>query len=49
MQDEFGETPLFAACSKGHLGTAAVLIKHGAVVNGLNKVRPLCVHGQHMW
>ena len=39
MQDEFGETPLFAACHQGHLETAAMLIKHGAMVNCLNKVR----------
>ena len=49
IQNEFGETALFAACGEGHLDTAAILIKHGAMVNFLNKVRPLCVHGQHVW
>ena len=49
MQDGFGETALFAACSQGRLDAAAVLIKHGAMVNCLSKVRPLCVHGQHVW
>ena len=48
MQDEIGETALFAACDEGHLDTAAVLIKYRAMVNCLNKVRPLCVHGQHV-
>ena len=49
MQNMFGDTALFAACSQGRLDTAAVLIKHGATVNNLNKVRSLCVHGQHVW
>ena len=48
MQDGFEESPLFAACSQGYLDTAAVLIKHGAMINYVNKVRPLCQHvSQH--
>ena len=45
MQDDRGETALFAACSKGHCDTAALLIAVGADVNYLSKVRPLYVHG----
>ena len=47
MQDERGETALFAASQEGRYDPAALLIKHGADVNYLNKVRPLYVHGQH--
>ena len=48
MQDERGDTALFAACSKGHYDPAALLIDHGADVNYLSKVRPSQVHGgQH--
>ena len=49
MQDEYGETALFAACSQGHYDPAALLIDHGADVNYLSKVRPLHVriHGGH--
>ena len=46
MQDERGETALFAACSQGCYDPAALLIKHGADINYLSKVRPLYVHGQ---
>ena len=47
MQDERGETALFAACQECHYDPAALLIDHGADVNYLSKVRPLHVHGQH--
>ena len=47
MQDDRGETPLFAACVQGHYDPAAVLISNGADVNYLSKVRPLYVHGGH--
>jgi hypothetical protein len=48
MQDERGETALFAACQEGRYDPAAVLIDHGADVNYLSKVRSaLHVHGQH--
>ena len=47
MQDECGETALFAACSQGRYDPAALLIDNGAYVNYLRKVRPLHVHGQH--
>ena len=40
MQDEHGETAMFAACSQGHYDLAALLIDHGADVNYLSKVRP---------
>ena len=46
MQNEYGATALFAACSQGHYDPAAVLINHGAEVNYLSKVRLLHVHGQ---
>ena len=45
MQDERGETALFAACSQGCYDPAALLIEFGADVNYLNKVRPF--HGEH--
>ena len=47
MQDERGETALFAACQEGHYDPAALLIDHGADVNYLSKVRPSHVHGRH--
>ena len=47
MQDDRGETPLFAACQEGRYDPAAVLISNGADVNYLSKVRPLYVHGGH--
>ena len=47
MQNEYGDTALFAACSHGRYDPAALLIDHGADVNYLSKVRPLHVHGQH--
>ena len=47
MQDEYGETALFAACSQGRYDPAALLINHGADVNYLGKVRLLHVYGQH--
>ena len=47
MQDEHGETALFAACSQGCYDPAALLIEHRADVNYLDKVRPLYVHGQY--
>ena len=39
MQNEYGATALFAACSQGHYDPAALLIDHGADVNYLSKVR----------
>ena len=47
MQDEYGETALFAACQEGHYDPAALLIDRGADVNYLSKVRSSHVHGQH--
>ena len=47
MQDEYGDTALFAACDEGHYDPAALLINHGADVNYLSKVRPSHVHGGH--
>ena len=47
MQDEYGDTALFAACQEGYYDPAALLIDHGADVNYLSKVRPSYVHGQH--
>ena len=41
MQDEYGDTALFAACAKGCYDPVALLIDHGADVNYLRKVRPL--------
>ena len=46
MQDERGETALFAACQEGHHDPAALLIDHGADVSYLSKVRPSYVHGR---
>ena len=43
MQDERGETALFAACYQGHYDPAALLIEHGTDVNYLSKVRLLYV------
>ena len=43
MQDEFGETALFAASDQGCLTTAALLLDHGADVNKQRKVRLLFV------
>ena len=40
MQDECGDTALFAACGKGHYDPVALLIDHGADVNYLSKVIP---------
>ena len=40
MQDERGDTALFAACQEGRYDPAALLINHGADVNYLSKVRP---------
>ena len=47
MQDERGDTALFAACQEGCYDPAALLIDHGADVNYLSKVRPSIVHSQH--
>ena len=47
LQDEFGTTPLCAACVTGQLNVATVLVQNGAVVNYEDKVRLLYVHGQH--
>ena len=39
MQDKFGETALITACANGHLDTAKLLVRQGAVVNFQRKVR----------
>ena len=44
MQNERGHTPLFAASQEGRYDPAALLIKHRADVNYLNKVRPSMVN-----
>ena len=44
MQDERGETALFAASDRGHLQTATILLQYGAVVNYADKVRLSMVH-----
>ena len=41
MQDDLGFTALSLACQEGHRDVAAVLIKRGATVDYLNKVRLL--------
>ena len=40
MQDQRGDTALFAASQEGHYDPAALLIKHRADVNRKNNVRP---------
>ena len=40
-------TPLILACAYGHLKLAVLLIQHGAMIDYVNKVRPLYVHGGH--
>ena len=42
-----GSTPLIRACSKGRLQLAIFLIEHGAVIDYVNQVRLLYVHGGH--
>ena len=42
MQDEFGDTALFAA-SQDHISTAALLLDHGADANKQNKVKLLFI------
>ena len=42
-----GETALHAACKHGHMDVASLLLHHGAVVNIKDKVRLLCIHGEH--
>ena len=42
-----GSTPLIAACQGGHLKLAVLLIQHGAMIDYVNKVRLLYVHGGH--
>ena len=39
MQDEYGDTALHAASSKGHINITRHLVEKGATVNSLNKVR----------
>ena len=46
MQDEWGETALFAACRCGYVETAKVLLDHGANVHHRNKVS-VCVQYVH--
>ena len=45
MQDE--ETALHKACKNDDVEIAATLLKHGATIDKKDKVRLLCVHGQH--
>ena len=40
-------TPLIRACAQGHLQLAILLIEHGAVMDYVNQVRLLYVHGGH--
>ena len=49
MQNEYGDTALFAACGQGHYDPATLLIDHRADVNYLSKVRPSHVHDQSTW
>ena len=37
-QDEYGDTPLIAACGNGHSNVASLLITKGALVNFQTKV-----------
>ena len=39
LQEEWGSTPLTAACIGGHVTTAALLIEKKASVSYINKVR----------
>ena len=43
MQNERGETALFATSSGGHLETATLLLQYGAVVDYQSKVRLLLI------
>ena len=43
-QDVFGETPLCAACEKGHLDVAVVLVQNGADVDYESNVRLFHIH-----
>ena len=38
MQDKWGVMPLMAACWKGHIITAKILVENGAVIDLRNKV-----------
>ena len=38
MQDEWGITPLVAACYNGYVNTAKILVENGALVDLPNKV-----------
>ena len=38
IQDEWGITPLMAACYNGYVNTAEVLVENGALVDLPNKV-----------
>ena len=39
LQEEWGDTPLTAACIRGHVTTAALLIEKKASVGYISKVR----------
>ena len=41
IQDDIGSTALVAAVNKGHFHVAEILVKNGADVNYINKVRAL--------
>ena len=47
IQNEWGNTALIVACRGGHVATADLLIKRGAKVNYLNKVRLMCTVDVH--
>ena len=42
-----GDTPLIQACVAGRLQLVILLIEHGAVIDYVNQVRLLYVHGGH--
>ena len=47
LTQDRGDTPLIQACSNGRLQLAVLLIEHGAVIDYVNQVRLLYVHGGH--
>ena len=47
MQDDHGDTALFAASQEGRLETATLLLEWGALANYQNKVRHCLSSGQH--
>ena len=47
MQEKFGATALITASDRGHIEVIKILLARGAVINYPQKVRVLCVDGQH--